>query len=467
MTSALLLSIARTDLIAALGTALLHSVWQVGVVAAAVAVALAAMKGASPGARYAVACIGLLLALALPATSALTRVYAAATDAPATARLEGSAQGPLAASVRQGVAPPVAALESIRPRAMLDAAFPWLVAAWAAGVMLLSLRLVGGWVAVSRLTRRAVSEPRPEWRESFDRMRARMRLSRGVRLLESAAVGVPTAIGWMRPVVLLPAAALAGLTPGQLDAIIAHELAHVRRYDYLVNLCQVAVETLLFYHPAVWWLSGRVRAEREHCCDDAAVGAVGDALVYARALTHLEERREPVPALALAATGGTLMNRIKRLRLPRPTPATWPVPLAILVALVAIAVAGGVAASAAYAPSRTGSAAARASQQAVPPTPLPAPATQAPTPKPSPQPAPKPSPTPGPDANAQAAAMVDSVDFDAIFREVERAVREAERQFGPAMRELERAWTPEKQAEVQRALDEARRQLSQAAREMA
>jgi len=98
-----------------------------------------------------------------------------------------------------------------------------------------------------------------------------------------------------------------------LEAVIAHELAHVRRYDYLVNLLQTALETLLFYHPAVWWLSRRVRVEREHACDDAAVECVGDALLYGRSLAALEQLRAPAAALALAANGGSLMQRIQRL----------------------------------------------------------------------------------------------------------------------------------------------------------
>ena len=130
-------------------------------------------------------------------------------------------------------------------------------------------------------------------------------------MLESAAVTVPTLVGWVRPVVLLPAAALSGLTPEQLEAILAHELAHVRRHDYLVNLLQSLVETLLFYHPAVWWVSAEVRAEREHCCDDLAVAVCGDRLVYVSALAELTsmERR----AFALAATDGSLLDRVRRI----------------------------------------------------------------------------------------------------------------------------------------------------------
>src|SRR5262249_26688490 len=123
----------------------------------------------------------------------------------------------------------------------------------------------------------------------------------------------PMVIGWLRPVILLPASAMTGLTPQQLEAIIAHELAHIRRHDYLINLLQAVIETLLFYHPAVWWVSRRIRQEREHCCDDLAVAVCGDALTYARALLEMERLRAAGPQLAMAANGGLLMNRIRRL----------------------------------------------------------------------------------------------------------------------------------------------------------
>ena len=134
-----------------------------------------------------------------------------------------------------------------------------------------------------------------------------------MRVLESRLVRVPAVIGWCRPVLLLPASALAGLTAVQLEAIIAHELAHIRRHDYLINGLQSVIETVLFYHPAVWWLSGRIREEREHCCDDVAVAACGDAVAYGRALADLDELRQTEGALVIAANGGSLTRRIQRL----------------------------------------------------------------------------------------------------------------------------------------------------------
>jgi bla regulator protein blaR1 len=136
--------------------------------------------------------------------------------------------------------------------------------------------------------------------------------------VESAWIDVPSVIGWMRPVIVVPASTFAGLSPEQFDAILAHELAHIRRHDYFVNALQSVLEVLLFYHPAVWWVSHQVRLEREHCCDDIAVEVCGDRVAYANALACLEERRATA-AFAMGATGGHLLTRVRRLI--RRTPA--------------------------------------------------------------------------------------------------------------------------------------------------
>jgi beta-lactamase regulating signal transducer with metallopeptidase domain len=187
----------------------------------------------------------------------------------------------------------------------------WAVTAWACGVLLFSLRLAWGAGRISAMRRTAVPAA-PALQTTVAALAERIGVRR-VGVLTSRMVGVPGTIGWIRPVILVPAAALAGLTPQQLQAVLAHELAHIRRHDYLANLLQMVVETLLFYHPAVWWVSGRVRHERELCCDDLAVRSCGDALGYARALAALEKARLPLPSPAMASAGGPLLHRIERL----------------------------------------------------------------------------------------------------------------------------------------------------------
>jgi beta-lactamase regulating signal transducer with metallopeptidase domain len=200
-----------------------------------------------------------------------------------------------------------------RSTEFLEQAIPWLVAAWVIGVALCSIRLTQGCWRLNALKKNGIEPLDSGWNEMLNDLKWRLNISRPVQLFKSALVEVPTVVGWLRPVILLPASSLTGLTPSQLEAILAHELAHVVRHDYLVNVFQNVVETLMFYHPAVWWISRCIREEREHCCDDLAVQLCGDRVVYASALATMEELRWQVPQLALAATGGSLLNRIRRL----------------------------------------------------------------------------------------------------------------------------------------------------------
>jgi uncharacterized protein (TIGR03435 family) len=208
-------------------------------------------------------------------------------------------------------AAPFASLPTGAPSARFTGVMTWLVVGWIAGVSLFSIRLIGGCVVAARMRFVCVLPPPSEWQRAFDSLRVRLRIPIGVKLLISELVSVPTVIGWLKPVVLLPAAALTGIAPEHIEVLLTHELAHIRRHDYLVNLLQRFAETLLFYHPAVWWLSHQMSAEREACCDDIAVSLTGDSLAYVCALASLESRRPE--HLAVAANGGSLKDRVSRL----------------------------------------------------------------------------------------------------------------------------------------------------------
>ncbi len=202
---------------------------------------------------------------------------------------------------------------------------PWLVAVWIAGVAVFSVRLIGGWRLTRRLRSIGVGPSPQEWQEALAELIRLMRVSAPVRLLTSSLVTVPTVVGWIRPVILMPVTALTGLPLEQVRALLAHELAHICRQDYVVNVLQSIAEAVLFYHPAVWWVSEQIRVEREACCDDLAVEASGDVLVYVHALVDLESQRRArlntTFKTALAADGGSLVNRIRRLIQP-PQPAS-------------------------------------------------------------------------------------------------------------------------------------------------
>jgi beta-lactamase regulating signal transducer with metallopeptidase domain len=337
----------------AVAAALLHSVWQGVVAAGFAAIALRALRAATAQARYVVACLTLAaLVGAWTVTalrSAIDHVNSPVTAAAGTSRSVPPLLGP-------GPLDFSSAVRVLRPSDLNTAStapsWParlerWAASAvplWFAGVLFLSFRVSVGWLALERLRRMHLAPVASDLDARVSTLAQRVRVSRPVRVAHSAAVHVPSVVGWLRPIILLPVSALSGLSPSQLDAVIAHELAHVRRHDFAINALQTAAEVLLFYHPACWWLSRRIRAEREHCCDDIAVAVCGDRLAYATALADLEALRQQ-PALALGATDGPLLRRVRRLvATPEPggSPA-WPA-LALPIAVAAIVV-GGVAAT--------------------------------------------------------------------------------------------------------------------------
>ena len=315
-----------------LGWALLHFVWEGAVIAVMLAVALRALRRRSAAARYRAGWIALAaMACAIPltawfATPSPTRVVAAensrvgqaerspTTGAPASfgrTSLRSSRPTALpraAAGADQSAAESRPAETGVSPAPLslyLHAALPWVVGGWMIGAMLTALWHLGGWWQLRRLRRVGVREAPEEAQRLLAGLLQRFALRHAVKLVVSVEVAVPTLLGWLRPLVILPAAVLAELPPQQLEMILAHELAHLRRCDYLWNLVQTAIETLLFYHPAVWWVARQIRAEREMCCDQQAVAALGDRLGYARALAALAElcRRPAVLAPAGLALG--------------------------------------------------------------------------------------------------------------------------------------------------------------------
>lgn len=300
-------------LIERLGWTLLHSLWQGALIVMVYAVLRVLLRDRSPESRYALSLATfVLLALAPVATFLLIGAAdGVALDAAAgTATLLGAELIVIGADAMRAA-----------PADLAAAFVPWLpivVAAWCAGVLVSALRVVGAWRHLGALRRSALPLGGPELERLVERLRHELGIDRAVRIARSTLVDTPTVIGWLEPLVLVPTSALAGLAPQQLAMILAHELAHIRRHDYLVNAVQTAVETLLFYHPAVHWVSARLRHEREECCDAIAVRFGGDAVAYARALAELEELRGLNATLALAATGGELLERIERLLGRRP-----------------------------------------------------------------------------------------------------------------------------------------------------
>ena len=289
-----------------LALSLLHFLWQGVALAALAYLILSQCRSAST--RYALAVVAMVVMLLSPVCTFFVIRSQPNTAAPLSSFVEIQRD----AKHRSVALAKTAAHRALPQRQSSTLPLVFLVEAWFAGVVLLSLRSIGGFVFIERLRRRNFACVPDDVLELCLDLQDRLGISRMIRYCQSVHVDVPLVAGWIRPVVLLPLSAITGLTRPQLEAVIAHELAHIRRYDAFVNVFQVAVETLLFYHPAVWWLGKRIRTEREHCCDDAAVAVCGSPVVYARALAHLAASRQS-PQLAMALDGSPLVARVARL----------------------------------------------------------------------------------------------------------------------------------------------------------
>jgi GWxTD domain-containing protein len=322
----------QTEVAKALGWTLLHSLWEGAAAAAALAIVLGVAR--SSRVRYGAACV-VMLGLLAGFGVTFYRVMPWDTGA-GVARVHNLPKSvvPLADD---------APAATIRTHWDVSDLLPWLAPLWMAGVLLFQLRCLASWMAAGRLRRVGVCGAPARWTEKLDSLRARLRMTRPVTLMESCLAEVPVVIGHVRPIILMPVGLLAGLPAGQIESILLHELAHIRRADYLVNLMQTLVEGLLFYHPAVWWISHVIRTERENCCDDLIVAAANvDAYEYATALAALAEHRWSMRDAALAATGGHLVKRIRRLlaRGEGPRPAMAPaVSAGVLIVTCALALA--------------------------------------------------------------------------------------------------------------------------------
>jgi bla regulator protein blaR1 len=299
----------------ALGWTLLHAFWQGFALVLPVAVLLHYLRNRPSQWRYTLG-IGTLLAQVLVSVITFWLCY----DPPLAAS---------GASVARFSVSPAELIQvqgltrqlpwSVLIQSWLSANLPQIVTVWLLGAGLCWLRLVGGWLYLQRLRQTAIAPADPRWATLLVRVQTKLGLRTTVQLRESARVAGPMVVGVLRPVVLLPLGLLAGLSMAEAEAVLAHELAHIRRHDYGVNLLQSLIGIVYFFHPALWWLSARVREERENCCDDLAVSVTGDGRTLARALAKLQEQQlqtadwQMVPAMALIPRRQQLLHRVRRM----------------------------------------------------------------------------------------------------------------------------------------------------------
>ena len=303
------LSFISDSLVSALGWTLLHAVWQGFAVALLAAAVLFLLRRSSSLARYwfSISALGLqIVASVFTFWFYYQPVLAVANTLPKATFLPTIAQN--------GVHKMVVLPWYKQLLWFLQAHLDQVVLFWVVGASVLLLRLLVNWVLVQQLKSEGIQLTEPRLQVVFKRLISSLQISKTVQLFESARVSSPLVIGFLKPVVLLPIGLATGLSNAQIEAVLAHELAHVKRHDYLINLLQSLVEVIYFFHPALWWVSARVRQERENCCDDCAVSVCGSKLALAQALTFVEEYRQ-TPALAMALTGSKmpLLCRVQRI----------------------------------------------------------------------------------------------------------------------------------------------------------
>lgn len=313
------------SLVNSIGWTLLHFIWQGALIGCAAAVAMVVMRNAKAQQRYAVACAALLLCLLWPALGLVDRLRATEPVAE-LAGVSGSSPFGVAAAVADG-----GMVTFLQSNLML------IVGCWAIFAVVLSLRMTLGLLWIGRASRAKTGSA--QLQAVLDQLAARMGVTRTVRLRIVDKLASPITAGWWRPVVLMPASLVSGMPADLLEALLAHEIGHIKRFDYLVNLGQNVVETLLFYHPAVWWISGRIRSEREQIADELAASTLGEPRRLALALSELEKIQFSTHRLAIPANGGDLVLRIKRLLGPDTQALNWQAAVPVL-GLAAAVLAG-------------------------------------------------------------------------------------------------------------------------------
>jgi bla regulator protein blaR1 len=296
-----------------LGWTLLNSVWQGAITTTIVIFLLRILPPKFSKIRYAIACAGLaLLLISSVTTFVLLETRAQAESNQVSYFFSGTSvnSGTRATTVESEWYSMT--LTSVKET--IDANMPLILLAWSLGALLCSLRLAGGWWFISKLKSNAI-KLNGQWNDELQRLAKKLGIDKVVQLAESTRITTPMVVGFFKPLVLVPAGMLSGLSTAEIETIFLHELAHIRRHDYLINIAQAFIETLFFFNPFVWIISSMVRREREYCCDDDVIRVHGSSLTYAKALAQLEEWRltNPTFALALAANKNQLLNRIKRI----------------------------------------------------------------------------------------------------------------------------------------------------------
>jgi beta-lactamase regulating signal transducer with metallopeptidase domain/peptidoglycan/xylan/chitin deacetylase (PgdA/CDA1 family) len=328
-------AVVTSNVVAGLGWTLLHSLWQITLVSGGLLLALRLLRDRSANVRYIASLVALVTAFILPlitfvqisqqqpgkpAATNIAPINDGRDAAKPGVRTDGTVDGNEFTDFYNADAQKVPTFVGLRR--YLDTrvpdVLPLLVGFWIIGVAIFAIRLGGGLWQLRIYKSHGVEPVDDRWAQRFISLRERVGATTTVRFLRSSVVNTPIAIGVFRPLIIVPASLFLQMHPRELETIIAHELIHIRRYDPLVTIFQTLIETLLFYHPGVWWISNQMSREREFAADADVMRLFTDFHVtYARALANLEEIRfrtdQQLPHLATAANGGNLMKRIQRI----------------------------------------------------------------------------------------------------------------------------------------------------------
>jgi beta-lactamase regulating signal transducer with metallopeptidase domain/beta-lactamase class D len=314
-------------LIHQIGWSLIHSVWQDALIGLVLAAILKLLSRAKPQSRYFIACVALAAMVILPVVT--THVLHTRQTEPLDIVVDDDSAAIISAdpnlqNIRVIGNEPIVGTrktnwvnrtitETRNTSERVEKLLPWLILLWLIGVVIYAIKLSGGIFYAANLRKLSANVSNPKLADLVNELTSQLSIKRKIKICESSLINVPMTIGWIYPLILIPPSSLLGLTPYQLQTIITHELIHIKRYDFLINLLQSVTETLLFYHPAAFWVSRKIREEREYICDDLTSSLCKDSVGYARALSKVARFQRQAEQLAVAATDGELKDRIYRL----------------------------------------------------------------------------------------------------------------------------------------------------------
>ena len=303
----ILQSFISEELIHAIGWTLIHSIWQGALIAIVMSVLFMGIKDKSAKLRYLGANMALLLVLIL-AVLTFVDLYQSVTPEESLIFISQSiVDGGAIIQIENETA-------ALNVSSFINGNIGLITGAWILGFLFFGIKLIGGLAHIEFLKRSKLEIPFI-WKEKLNALKGKINYEKEIELALSSAVSVPVVLGALKPIILLPIGMINKMNPEEVESILAHELSHIVRQDYLFNVIQSVVESLLYFNPGVWWISAVLRSERENCCDDLAIEMCGDSVTYARALVGVEEfyHKTPTLAMGLFKEKKSLLKRVKRI----------------------------------------------------------------------------------------------------------------------------------------------------------